>query len=256
MSDREMLKSALASTPECLSLQQLETVATGKAQANAHMLQCPRCQSELAMLKAFESETPLPGEGAAVAWIGSQLERRLEQIKNPSGIGDLRARSASMSASWLTRWFGPGKMRLGVLVAACALVAVTSVMLLRRSREPKLQASLGPQASVYRSQEVQLVGPIDDVAQVPKTLVWQAFQGAESYKVTMMEVDRTPLWSSELRDTSVTIPEKVRAKIVSSKPILWQVTAVGANGNTLAVSSTQRFMYREHAGSRDPLLPQ
>ena len=44
MSDREIMKTALASTPECLSLQQLETLAASQTQAPPHLLQCPRCR--------------------------------------------------------------------------------------------------------------------------------------------------------------------------------------------------------------------
>jgi hypothetical protein len=95
-----------------------------------------------------------------------------------------------------------------------------------------------------------------DVTEVPKNLAWQAFPGSSSYKVALMEVDKSVLWSGETKDSSMTIPDVSRAKIVENKPILWQVTALGPNGNVLAASSTQRFLYRQHSGSNDPLLPQ
>ena len=255
MSDREILKAALATTPDCLNLQQLEALVTCPTAPNPHLLQCPRCQAELAMLKSFESTEPLPGEGAAVAWISSHLERKVEQIKNPSRANDLRSPLASASPSWFARLFGTGRIRYGILAGAVALVAITSVILLRPSKEPELRAALGNQP-VYRSQQVQLVGPVGDVNRVPKTLDWQAFPGTQTYKVEVMEVDQSPLWTTEIKDTLVTIPDVVRAKIVPSKPILWRVTALDSAGKILAISSTQRFLYREQAGASDPVLPQ
>jgi hypothetical protein len=253
MSDREVLKSALASTPDCLTLPQLEVLAAGQTQSNSHLLQCPRCQAELEMLKSFESTEPLPGEGAAVAWISSHLERQVDQIKNPSR--QTKSRSTSASPSWMARLFGTGRMRYSVLGAAVALVAITSVLVLRPSKEPELRASLGNQP-VYRSQQVQVVGPAGDVAEVPKTLDWQGFPGAKTYKVVVMEVDQSPLWTTEISGTFVTIPDAVRGRIVVNKPILWQVTALDSAGTVLASSSTQRFLYREHHGESNPVLPQ
>jgi hypothetical protein len=253
MSDRELYKAALNATPECLSLQQLEELASGRTQAPPHLLQCPRCQSELAMLKSFESNAPLPGEGAAVAWISSQLDRQLDQIKNPGLSG---RRAGTTSASWFANLFGQRRTTFAILATACAVIAVTSLVLLRSSKEPELHASLGNDTNVYRSAQIQTISPMGDVTEVPKNLAWQVFPGASSYKVALMEVDKSVLWSSETKDTSLTIPDASRARIVSNKPILWQVTAVGPNGNVLAVSSTQRFLYRQHSGSNDPLLPQ
>jgi hypothetical protein len=254
MSDREIFKAALAATPECLSLQQLEELVSGRTQAPPHLLQCPRCQSELAMLKSFESSTPLPGEGAAVAWISSQLDRQLDQIKSPSGVAGQRA--SATSSSWFAQLFGQRRTAFAMLATACALIAVTSVVLLRSWKEPELSASLGNDTNVYRSAQLQAISPVGDVTGIPKTLVWQAFAGSSSYTVTVMEVDKSILWSGETKDLSVTIPGVVRARIIENKPILWQVTAVGPSGNVLAASSTQRFVYRQHPGSSDPLLPQ
>src|SRR6267142_220530 len=106
MADRDIWKSALSGTPECLRPEQLEALLDGK-QSNPHLAACPRCQAELAMLKSFESGAPLPDEGAAVAWISSHLDRQLESIKNPSRAraqGAVQNRNAQ--GSWLVRVLG------------------------------------------------------------------------------------------------------------------------------------------------------
>ena len=74
--DRDLLHRALSGGAECLSLQQLEAVASSTSLdpgIMAHLKACPRCQVELSMLKEFEEAKPLPDEGAAAAWVAAQL---------------------------------------------------------------------------------------------------------------------------------------------------------------------------------------
>lgn len=114
-------------------------------------------------------------------------------------------------------------------------------LFLDQGKEPDLQAHLGNSPVVYRSQEVQVVSPVGDVQQVPQSLQWQAFDQASSYKVEVMEVDQTVLWSTEARETSVAIPAALGAKMLPGKPILWQVTALDATGRILGTSQVERF---------------
>jgi len=134
MADRDILKSSFAATPECLTPAQLESLADGK-KTHPHLAGCPRCQAELAMLKSFESGTPLLDEGAAVGWISSQLDRQLESIKNPSRA---RARAATQNLetqdSWLARTFGLRGWRWALPAAAVAAAVVVGVILLRPRR--------------------------------------------------------------------------------------------------------------------------
>ena len=250
MADRDILKSTLAATPECLTPEQLEALLDGK-HSNPHLAACPRCQAELAMLKSFESGAPLPDEGAAVAWISSHLDRQLESIKNPSRA---RARAAIQNLetqdSWLAWTLGIRGWRWA-LPATVVAAAVVGVILLRPPKEPDLQANAGGHPAVYRSQEIQVVSPVGDVQHVPRRLQWQAFPGTELYKVGVMEVDNSPLWSAETKETSVEIPASLRAKMLPGKPILWQVTAVDAQGRVLGTSQIQRFSSpREHSSEK------
>jgi len=252
MADRDILKSSFAATPECLTPAQLETLADGK-KTHPHLAGCPHCQAELAMLKSFESGTPLLDEGAAVAWISSQLDRQLENIKNPSRA---RARAATQNLetqdSWLARTFGLRGWRWALPAAAVAAAVVVGVILLRPPKEPDLQANAGGHTTVYRSQEIPVVGPIGEVSQVPRTLQWQAFPGTQLYKVVVMEVDNSPLWSAETKETSVEVPASLRAKILPGKPILWQVTAVDGQGRVLGTSQIQRFSTPREQSSQKP----
>lgn len=257
MSDRDALKSALAATPECLTPAQLESLLDGKHN-NPHLVQCPRCQAELAMLKSFESGAPLPDEGAAVAWINSHLDRQLENIKNPSRGRFSRPATqfSEPQGSWLAGIFGLGNVRWVLPVAAVAAIAIASAILLRPAKAPELQANTGGQAAIYRSQEIEVVSPVGDLQQVPRELRWQIFAGAASYKVAVMEVDHSALWTSETKESSVEIPVSVRAKMLPSKPILWQVTALDAQARVLATSQVQRFVSAGGGSSKNPVASQ
>jgi hypothetical protein len=256
MADRDTLKSSFAATPECLTPAQLEMLMEGK-NTHPHLAGCPRCQAELAMLKSFESGTPLPDEGAAVAWISSHLDRELDHIKNPSRA---RARAATKNVegqdSWLARTFGFRGWRWALPATVLAAAVVAGVILLRPPKEPDLQANAGGHPAIYRSQEIQVVGPVGDVPQVPHTLQWQTFSGAQLYKVVVMEVDNSPLWSAETKETSVEIPASLRAKMFPGKPILWQVTALDGQGRVLGTSQIQRFSTPREQSSQRPQLSQ
>jgi hypothetical protein len=256
MSNRP-LKSALAAKPGCLSLQELERLAEDSSPGHPHLTDCPRCQSELAMLKAFQSSTPLPDEGAAVAWIRSHLERRLGQIKNP-GTDHRAAQAGAMSPTgWLARVFGTGNARWVLPIAAILVVAVTSVVLLRPARQPDLRADAGSGPVIYRSQEVEVISLAGELPQAPKTLQWKHFAGASNYKVSVMEVDHQPLWAVETNDISITIPVSTRSKMLPGKPLLWQVTALDSQTRVLAVSQVQRFsVARGSPASTNGSLPQ
>ena len=253
MSDRDILKSAMESTPECLTPEQLESLLDGK-HSNPHLTECPRCQAELAMLKSFEVGAPLPDEGAAVAWISAHLDRQLENIKNPSRGQLARTATHGLDAqgSWLARMFGFGGMRWVLPAAAVAAVAIASAVLLRSPKAPDLQANAGGQAAIYRSQEVQLLDPVGNVQQVPRQLRWQVFAGAAAYKVVVMEIDHSQLWTIETKGTSVDMPESVRAQMLPGKPILWQVTALDLQSRVQASSQIQQFAIPIGQLSKDP----
>jgi hypothetical protein len=242
MSDRDTLKSAMQSTPECLTPEQLESLLDG-THTNPHLAQCPRCQAELTLLKSFEAGAPLPDEGAAVAWISSHLDRQRENIKHPSRGRPTRSATQGLEfpGSWLARMLGFGGMRWVLPVAAVAAVAIASAVLLRSPKAPDLQANAGGQTAIYRSQEVQLLEPIGKVQQVPRQLHWQAFAGTAAYEVVVMEIDHSQLWASETKETSVAIPASVRAQMLPGKPILWQVTALDPQSRVQASSQIQQF---------------
>jgi hypothetical protein len=251
MAERDLLRFALAAGAECLSAGQLEVLATSESPVHPHLAQCPRCQAELALLKSFTASEPLPDEGASVAWISAHLERQRDNIKNTTRGSALGSAGLKVKTGRLANLFGWPTMRWAIpITVAAAAVVIISVTLLRPSKAPELQADLGRQPAIYRSQEVQLVAPIGDVADLPQELRWQPFPGADMYKAAIMEIDYTQLWSTQTRANSIAIPAAVRAKMFPGKPILWQVTALTPQGQVVATSQVQKFVSpRPHLSS-------
>src|SRR5450755_3436537 len=95
MRNRSPISDALKAKPDCLTPVQLEKFAEDSSLKDPHLAECSRCQTELALLKSFQSSEPLPDEGAAVAWISARLERNLGQIK---GLRPSREAAASQVA--------------------------------------------------------------------------------------------------------------------------------------------------------------
>src|SRR5215472_8970533 len=154
MLDPQTLKTALTATPECLSMERLEALVPEAAPSDPHVKQCPRCQAELAMLRAFESDAPLPDEGAAVAWISASLERQREHVKTGRAAREHVALLPQFS--WLGRMFKSTAARVLVPAGVLALV-VAAVIVSRSPKQPELRADAGNHAAVYRSQTVELV---------------------------------------------------------------------------------------------------
>jgi hypothetical protein len=244
MLDRQALKSALATTPECLPLEKLEELSAEGARAHNHVSQCARCQAELVLLREFETSEPLPGEGAAVAWISAQLERQLGEIKKPSRAAQRRLSGVEGEGtrSWFSRLFAFQTMRIWLPVTAALVLAVAGIMFWRSPKEPELHASMGNDPAIYRSLELRTIAPSGELSEIPKELKWKAVSEAAAYKVVITEVDHSEVWSGQTVDTFVTIPESVAARIKVSKPFIWQVTALDQQGKTLASSQARRFV--------------
>ncbi len=214
-------QDAVAASKECPTLEVLERVmeeSSSSPKAAAHIASCPHCQSEIAMLRSFESSTPSENEGAAVAWIAAQLER------------NQKAPAEKSTASHVPFW--RAMFRIPYMAAAAALiVAVTLGISLYHSDngQPTLHA---PQVGVYRGEiHLQTVG---DLSQSPDQLAWEAVPGATSYRVEIDDVTGDKIWGSTSTENSIKLGPEMKSTLRPGKPLNWTVTAVDANGKELA----------------------
>jgi hypothetical protein len=215
-------QDAVAASKECPTLEVLERVmeeSSSDRKAAAHIASCPHCQSEIAMLRSFESSTPSENEGAAVAWIAAQLER------------NQKAPAAKSTPSVVPFW--RAMFRLPYMAAAAALIvaAALGISLYHSDNgQPLIQPS---QIGVYRSGDIQLQTK-GDLNAAPDQLVWAAVLGAASYSVEVEDVTGDKIWESKSNQSSIQVAPELKAKMVAGKPLKWSVTALDANGKELA----------------------
>ncbi len=219
--------AALGPTAECLAIDELASVLEGRrgdparGTAEAHMLGCAYCRNEMTLLREFESPAIRPEERKAVDSIAAQL----------------RKNSPAAAESWW-QWLRNPKILVPALSFAMALIAVTVGLQFRHST---IQPYVPSANDVLRGQSVEVIGPVGDVAQPPDRLEWRPVAGASQYKIKLMEVDRTEVWSATLAQTSALVPQNVRSKLSPLKTLLWQVVAINGVGDVVADSGVQRF---------------
>jgi len=242
LEDRELWRQALEPTAACPVPEELVRVSRevphDSAATRAHVEGCVQCQTELALVKEFQSATTDPGEAAAVSWITAELERRFERILTASSAAPVAV--LHKPVPWYRR-FDRGRFRVAALTAAGLLILLGVGLNLRGVQEPELNSKSAGGAVVLRSEELIALAPIGNLKQPPAELRWQAAPGAAHYLVKVMEVDRTELWKSESTETSISLPAAIRKAIVPGKTLLWQVTAMSADRRTLGSSKTLSF---------------
>jgi len=226
------LNQALSTTPECIAIERLaETLSPGERE---HVETCTRCQTEVALWREFDQAEASADEGAAVQWIVAELGRRNRPVAEAP---------PAKRFAWLT----PAIRRWSTAVAAVALV--TTAGYLTWDREPAVHTPTSS-PETYRTGQLQIVGPIGDVPNAPAALEWVPAKGAVSYDVSLLEVDRTPLWRSISSTPRIALPPPIVNRLVPGKAILWEVRARNGANTVIAESGTQQF--RVELAGRSP----
>lgn len=234
--EEQNLTNALRPGPDCLSIERLGRYADGaltpdeRRREESHVVTCPNCQAELALLQAFATPSVRDDEAEAVRWGVEQLRRREPEIFEGGRLKDVPVR----------RWLSIERLRPALALAA-VLLALVGGYYLSTQGVPGLPTDIGSSPETTRALAVSLVGPIGDQTAVPARLQWQPVSGAARYRVRLSEVDRHEIWSSDTLDAAIDLPADVRARIVPGKTLVWQVTAYTASNAPLAESPAERF---------------
>jgi hypothetical protein len=227
-SNSKIWQDAVSATQDCPGIEVLERVMEGTAQdprTQNHVSTCPHCQSELALLRKFENAEASPDEGAAVAWITAQLERK------QTGEASQPVRQAMP--------FWRSLFRVPYMAAAAAvIVAATlgiSLYVSEDFKKPNFDHNIGI-GTPLRSGEIRLTNPLGDLAAAPDQLKWEAVAGASTYSVviTAMDIDHTVIWQGQANQNGLTVGPDLRSKIRPGKPLTWKVTALDSTGKEIA----------------------
>jgi hypothetical protein len=237
----KMWQAAASATEECLPLEVLERMTESSAadeKAAAHLAECAHCQTELSMLKSFEASVPSAEEGAAVAWIAAQLERK----QNASLVQEKMAQQKAARPSF---WRNMFKMPYLAGAGALAAVLILAVSLYNggNSNGPSLHNPNGPET--YRSDVVKLIAPIGEMAQQPAEFRWEAVKGAASYSIELTDVLGSALASEKSTQTTLPLTQAMKAQMSPGKPLKWKVTALDATGKEIAHSNAENFKVKQ-----------
>jgi hypothetical protein len=228
-------QEAAAATKDCLPLETLERMmdnTSRDAKAAAHLAGCAHCQTELAMLKNFEQSTPSADEGAAVAWIAAQLERRQN------------APAAQQKVVRVPFWRTMFRVPYMAGAAALAAVLIFGFSLYHGNSDGPGKINPGLGHGQFRSGAIHLVSPIADQNSAPAEFRWDAVQGASSYTVELKDVAGITLATAKSSQNVLPVTPEMKADMISGKPLKWSVTALNADGKEIANSSAEQFKVR------------
>jgi hypothetical protein len=186
------------------------------------------------MLRSFTSNEVAAHEGAAVDEIAARLKAPPSTITTRHAAA-VESRQSVWKRIFEVRWLSPVAAALAVV-----LLAVGLTIELRRGRQPSLDTATGG-AEVLRSSAITILSPIGDLREKPAEIRWEAVSNATRYRVRIMEVDRTELWSADAASPRIDLPPGVGAIIVPSKTLLVQVAAFDTSAQKIAESEMMRF---------------
>ena len=242
--EEKVLRAALSGGGECPPVEQLEQLLGGAAPAHPdlapHVEACPHCQTELSLLREFQSGAVRESEAKPVRLITERLRARSAAIlPAPSSVDDPWWKSL-----WTARWLSP------VALAAAAVLIFIAVGVQWRQTAPSLRAPAASEQEVLRSNTLVVLSPSGDIQQPPVELRWQPAPGAVKYRVRLLEVDHTELWSTETTADHTDLPSQTQGQIVPHKTLLWEVSAIDGSGRIVAESNSVRFRLLQNVYTR------
>ena len=227
-------KAALTGRGSCISPPEMEAYLAESIEAarrkviDTHLADCATCRTELGLYSKFLQSSARDEETAAVDWVNARLVERSPEI-----LG--RRIEKQASESWWKSLLTVPSMQRVSLAFASVIIVVFIGLYVRSQREPILNQGTGQSIELRSGQTIE-ISPQGDVLQAPSELRWSAVPSVARYKIRLLEVDRTVLWSAEAAEPRIEIPPTVLARLGPGKTILWEVQAISSAGKTLAES--------------------
>ena len=241
--ERELLRGALGRTADCPSVEDLEQVLTGQISPSTavarHVHSCSHCRTEMELLRAFSAVQDPPSE--EVKQVVSRLQANSKKVFPKVLAGE--------TPSWWERAFSIRHLVQASLAMAAVLLITAVVLKLNTAKSPSLEAANQTTHEVFRSGSFDLVEPVGDVRESPKQIRWDKVDGATSYQVRVLEVDRSELWKAETQDTQIDVPQAIRDRIVPAKSLFCEIDAFNSSGTKMSGTGLIRFRLVQNAGN-------
>ena len=228
----KMWQAAASASKDCLPLEVLERLmenanAPADAKAAAHLSGCAHCQTELAMLKNFETAKPSANEGAAVAWIATKLQRQQGAPASHSPVARVS--------------FWQSMFRVPYLAGAAALALVLALGISLYNSDSGKGPLKGPVVGTAYRGEIKVLSPTGDLTQAPNEFRWEPVPAAANYTVELTDVLGTSLANASSTQPMLEATPQMEAIMLAGKPIKWKVTARDASGKVIAESNGGSF---------------
>lgn len=234
----DTLRAALGAGEPCPPLEDILRAVNSNPlpvsrELSMHLQSCAKCQTEIDLWQRFESTGDAP--------VDEDVRRVLKRL-DATFPGPAKPLPTVTREHWWNRGVAFGWLVPVSLAAACLLLVVGAVVKYRESGyRPALNgpSQLGEQ--VFRSGSLTAVGPLGDVQERPAEIRWQSMQAAAKYRVSVLEVDRTELWTTETTTDRVELPAKIQDQIVPAKTLFYEVTAFDSSGSKIGETGLVRF---------------
>lgn len=219
---------------DCLSMEVLRKwIEEGElsTEIRRHLEGCVRCHIEARELRSFFVE---PGPDEDVTTTPGKIRRRLEAVLSSPRSERPGPPPATKGRAW---WPGANIMWPGLATAAAAVLAILVVPSLL---EPDLLPIPTQGAGVVRSAAaVTSMVPQGLMSEVPAEFTWEAVGSARGpWQFTLERVDGTVIWSAQVVDTRVDLPERVREQLFPGSRYFWSLAPVAIPERTVGASFT------------------
>jgi anti-sigma factor RsiW len=210
--------------PNCQSIETLHEWVTGSlaegraATVETHVAQCPRCAAEVRLAGWYEE----PADSTDVDAVAAAL----------ADAGPSESRPVSVS----TRWWGRPQAMAPFALAAMLLVAA-GLSLFRHQPPPVGEL---PSGDAVRGAAPSIVEPRGTLTTGPESIGWTA-GAATRYRVELLTVDGTVLWSADVEGDRVDLPAEVRGGLADRVTYRLRVVPLAADAASAGPGDEAEF---------------
>jgi hypothetical protein len=143
-------------------------------------------------------------------------------------------------AAWIdkvTDFLTPKQWVAATVSVAAVLIVVLTLMPVIKSPAPQFFIN----DDMVRGESITLISPVIDVDSVPTEFSWESSGEDIEYRIYIYNEEL--LWSATTQETSISLPEEVRERMVAGETYSWQVKAFSPEGGLAAVSSRVQFRF-------------
>lgn len=249
LSEQDAFRAALGPGKDCPPIEELERLTSGPQPAAAnvtrHLESCPYCRTELQMLHEFQrGET---GQASnEVERLAELLRARSKKILRQPGLIQAQVPAPRWKTAFTAR-----RLTQVSLAMAAILVAAGIVLQFRPTHDrPSLNEPTQSGQEVVRSGRFAVLSPAGDLQAQPGEIRWEKVPRATSYRVRILEVDRSEMWKAETTEDHIALPPAVGSRIVPAKTLFCEVSALDSAGGKIGETGLVRFRLLQKSDGR------